>query len=144
MEPDRTGWCFFFLFFSSKYSSLMRTKQYRLQKRYSFNFILRRELSPPTFFAWMFRKKSNFSNVQSAWNSCYFLLATVYMLEQVTTAGKNKVFIMFRLDIMNDVNVNIKAVFWAFHIIFVDMISCRHIFWYTHQCKCYHSFQKFS
>ena len=38
----------FLLFFSSGVSSLMRTKQYRLQNRYSFNFNLRRGLSPPT------------------------------------------------------------------------------------------------
>ena len=75
---------FFILF--SKFSSLMRTKQYRLQKIDSFNFILRRGLTPTAFITWIFRNQSNLSDLQSAWNSCYFLLANVCMLEQVTTA----------------------------------------------------------
>ena len=39
------------------------------------------------------------------------------MLEQVTTFGETKSFFMLRLDVKDDVNVNSKASFQAFHMI---------------------------
>ena len=116
----------YFLFFSSKCSSRMRTKQYRLQKKRrkkkKKKIFIQLHLKEGTFpihlfFAWILRKNPNLSDLQNAWNSCFFLLANVYMLEKVTSAEEIKfsscsVFMV--LDVMNDVYVNANAVLERF------------------------------
>ena len=54
----------------------------------------------------------------------------VYMLEQVTTFEETKSFFMFRLDVKNDVNVNSKASFQAFHLILCD-VKCMQAYSYV-------------
>ena len=49
------------------------------------------------------------------------------MLEQVTTFEETKSFLMFRLDVKCDVDVNSKASLQAFHLILCDVNACRPI-----------------
>ena len=52
------------------------------------------------------------------------------MLEQVTTFEETESFFMFRLDVKDDVNMNSKASFQAFHLISCD-VKCMQAYSYV-------------